>query len=54
MGKAVETVIYQECDGQLLNVYRGEDYGLTVGQRINDPGEHHIEGNPHTTLRRVQ
>lgn len=49
-----EVIVYQECDEQLLNVYRGETYDLKVGQRINDPGEHHIEGQPHTTLRRVQ
>lgn len=55
METVTECIINQECDGQLLNVYRGADnYGLKVGQKINDPSEHHIEGQPHTTLKRVQ
>ena len=51
-------IIYQECDGILLNVYRDENCNdcpdMEVGEIICDPAEHHIEGTPHTTLRRVE
>jgi hypothetical protein len=49
---------YQECGGQLLNVYRctdeDDEINLAVGEIINDPAEHHCEGDAHTTIRRVE
>jgi len=54
-----EKIYYQETDGKLLNVYRiypgDEDYwDLDLNEQINDPIELHVEGQPHTTIRRVQ
>ncbi len=55
---AQQRIYYQECDGQLLNVYRydeeEDEINLEIGQIINDPAEHHIEGTPYTTIRRLQ
>jgi hypothetical protein len=51
--------IYQECDGNLLNVFRGDEGcadfpAMEIGDIIDYPDEHHCEGEPHTTLRRVE
>ena len=51
-------IVYQECDGRLLNVYRDEMCNdlpeMEIGEVICDPSEHYIDGEPHTTLRRVE
>jgi len=53
-----ERIYYQECAGRLLNVYRytaGDDeFKLDLGEIIDDPAHHCIEGDPKTTIRRVQ
>ena len=48
---------HQKCEDRLLNVYRFENdddpYDLVVGETINDPAEHHIEGESHTVINRI-
>jgi hypothetical protein len=54
-----ERIYYQECDGQLLNVYRydadSDEINLNVGDMINDPSVlTPYDGYAVTTIRRIQ
>jgi hypothetical protein len=54
-----ERIYYQECDGQLLNVYRynaeSDEINLSVGDKINDTSVlTPYDGCAVTTIRRIQ
>ena len=51
-------IYHQTCAGRLLDIYHldenEDDFKLDVGEEIDDPAEHHCEGDPHTKIIRVE